>query len=50
VFEATIDLLDVTKGAWQIFLRAMMKDKDPESRFAYPALRAKLEKAGIWPP
>lgn len=49
IFKATADLLEATKGSWQGFLAVMMNGKERDDRSAYPALRAEMEKAGIWP-
>jgi hypothetical protein len=49
LFGATADLQAATKATWQAFMTAMLVGKDPEDRFAYPGLRAEMERAGIWP-
>ena len=43
-------LREATMIAWQGFLTEMKKGRKPEDRLAYPGLRIKMEKAGIWPP
>ena len=50
MFERTSDLHSETKDAWQHFMAEMMKDKKVDDRFAYPALREVMIRAGIWPP
>jgi hypothetical protein len=50
MFERTSDLHAETKDAWQHFMKEMMKDKELDDHYAYPALRAEMARAGMWPP
>jgi hypothetical protein len=49
VFERTSDLHEDTKDAWQHFLAVMMKDKDDDEHYSYPALRVEMVRVGMWP-
>jgi hypothetical protein len=50
IFERTSDLHSETSDAWRHFMIEMMKNKHEHDYYAYPALRAAMVQAGIWPP
>jgi hypothetical protein len=50
MFERTSDLHAETRDAWQHFLTEMMRGKGEDTHYAYPALRAAMTGAGMWPP
>lgn len=49
LFEQTSDLRAETQDAWQHFMTEMMRNKDEDDYYAYPALRAEMIHAGLWP-
>jgi hypothetical protein len=49
MFERTSDLHAEAKDAWQHFLTEMMRNKEEDDYYAYPALRAEMIRAGLWP-
>jgi len=50
MFERTSDLHAETKDAWRHFMTEMVKNKPETDRYSYPALRAEMVRAGLWPP
>jgi hypothetical protein len=49
MFLRTSDLHTAVRDAWQHFMTEMMRDKAEDDHYAYPALRAEMIQAGLWP-
>ena len=49
LFEKTVRLHGAARGSWQRLMRETLKDKKENDWYAFPALRAEMERAGMWP-
>jgi hypothetical protein len=49
MFLRTSDLHAAVRDVWQHFMTEMMRDKAEDDHYTYPALRAEMIQAGLWP-
>lgn len=49
LFEKTARLQGATRAAWQRLLRGVLEGKEANDWYSFPALRAEMERAGMWP-